>query len=666
MTEHPSALKDALCYLAGVCDYAATWDGKGFNGADADFGHKLAEQTYPLTPKQAAAARRMLQKYKKQLEKAGFNVEEVFKEEESPSVPPAKSSTKPPEKRASIIPDPKSPKNQVIRVDFPFSWDMVNMVKMIPGRRFYSDKKYWTIPVTLPGIKRLQDSGFWIAPEVEEISKSLTPKPLKDVTLPPLKRELFSFQKEGVAFIESRRGRAIVGDEMGLGKTIQAIAWVEMHQKKRPVVIVVPAHLKINWRKEIHQTVLSKPKIEILQGTQPYPLKEADIYIINYDILPNEYEKVENPLTGKVTKTNKEIPYTGWVDYLRDIKPQILIFDEAHYIKNNSALRTKAMKRLSKGIPHILALTGTPIVNKPVEGFNIVNLIDKSIFPDWWAFTQRYCGATHNGYGWDFSGATNTQELHEKLKEIMIRRRKADVLKDLPPKLYSLVPMEMEHRKEYEKAENDFITWLRRLKGEEAAESAKKAEHLVRIEALKQLCVKGKMNQAVNWIRDFLSENGSKLVVFAIHQTVIAHLMEEFKDVAVKVDGSCSAEQRNAAVVSFQNDPKVRLFVGNIRAAGTGLTLTAASSVAFLELPWTPGELVQAEDRCHRIGQKDTVNIYYLLADETIENDIAGLLDKKRGILDSVLDGKTESDTPLLTELLEKYARKEQKNDAEH
>ena len=131
--------------------------------------------------------------------------------------------------------------------------------------------------------------------------------------------------------------------------------------------------------------------------------------------------------------------------------------------------------------------------------------------------------------------------------------------------------------------------------------------------------------------------------------------MEQFKDIAVKVDGSVPNEQRSINVERFQNDPKIRLFVGNVQAAGVGLTLTAASNVAFLELPWTPGELSQAEDRCHRIGQKDAVNVHYLLAEGTIEEKIARLIDKKRKVLDSVLDGKETEQESLLTEIMNEY-----------
>jgi len=329
--------------------------------------------------------------------------------------------------------------------------------------------------------------------------------------------------------------------------------------------------------------------------------------------------------------------------------------DEAHYIKNSSAQRTKATKKLAKGIPHVIALTGTPIVNRPVEGFNIFQVINRELFPNFWTYVHRYCGARHNGWGWDFSGATNKEELNQILTStIMIRRRKADVLKDLPEKLYSFVPMELDNEKEYRNAEAEFIEYLRGVKGKEAAEKAKKAEHLVKIEAMKQLAVKGKREQAINWIRDFI-EDGSKLVVFAVHKEVIDQLMNEFKDVAVKIDGSTPTPERHKAVEAFQSDPNIKLFIGNIQAAGVGLTLTAASAVAFLELPWTPGELQQAEDRCHRIGQKNAVNIYYLLAENSVEYKLAKLLDKKKEVLSAVIDGKLVNEKSLITELIESY-----------
>lgn len=654
-------LQKATRYLSSVCDGALAKDDQGFNGVDSPFGKSLAEQE-TWTLKQAKAAQKMLRKYRGQIEKAGFDAQAMF--EAKFEVPPAAPKPQAPlTKRVTNSKKKASIEGNLIRVDFPFDWDTVALIKSIPGRRFHGDTypKYWTVPFKAEAAEILAKGGFQLAPEIEALIKKEEAPPVIEVEKIQnlkLKRDLFPFQKEGVEFIENRQGRAVVGDEMGLGKTIQALAWLALHPEKRPAVIICPAHLKLNWAQEARMTLPGEPNIQVISGTDTRQPLTGDIIIINYDILPNSYkEKVDD--FGRRSR-GSEIHHTGWVDFLLDIKPQVLIFDEAHYCKNSSALRTKATRKIAKGVKHVIALTGTPIVNRPIEGFTILQMVDKNLFPDFWTYVRRYCDAKHNGFGWDFTGASNKEELHEKLKTVMIRRKKADVLPELPDKLYSYVPMVMNNRDEYEEAEADFISYLRGEKGEKAAEKAGKAEHLTRIETLKQLSVKGKMKASIQWIRDFLEENGNKLVVFAVHKTTIDALMKEFKAEAVKVDGSVSATKRNEAVKTFQNDPKVKLFIGNIQAAGTGLTLTAASSVAFLELPWTPGELKQAEDRCHRIGQKDTVNVYYLLADETIEMTIARILDEKRKVLEAVLDGKEVDEGNLLTELIEAYTKREE------
>jgi SWI/SNF-related matrix-associated actin-dependent regulator 1 of chromatin subfamily A len=538
-----------------------------------------------------------------------------------------------------------------LEIRFDFDWNLHAVVKKLPGRRFCDDStgKYWTAPMTEIALEQLAKAGFELAPNLKttilknnkkEENGNEAKRPAKltrefEAKLKGLKRELFPFQKDGVASIEARNGRKILGDDPGLGKTIQAIAWLHLHPEKRPVIVLCPAHLKLNWKQEIEQTLPGKPRIQVLSGAKPYTIT-GEIIIINYDIL------------------------SKWLETLQALKPQVLIFDEAHYIKSNSAQRTKATKKLAKGIPHVIAITGTLIVNRPAEAYNAVNTIDKNLFPNFWKFAHKYCGARHNGFGWDFSGATNKEELHRILVDsVMIRRRKADVLTDLPDKLYSYIPMEIDNDKEYSKAENNFIRYLMEVKGREAASKAQQAEHLVKIEGMKQLAVKGKMKQAIEWIKNFLEAdgNGNKLVVFAVHKTAMEALVNEFKDIAVKVDGGMSAEARDHSVKEFQNNPKIKLFVGNIQAAGTGLTLTASSAVAFLELPWTSGDLLQAEDRCHRIGQKNSVNVYYLLAEGTIEEKIAQLLDEKRKVVEAVLDGKQVKETNLLTELIKKYSK---------
>ena len=618
-------IQQAVRYLESRCDGAISEDGHGFNKIDASFGKSLAERER-WTKLQAQAALKMLKKYQRQLQAGGFDIERLFDGSEITYPHLQQEREKVKQKQMNIV---KRVDDRTMEIRYKFDPELLQLIKSLPGRRFHPDKKYWTAIITADSINKLKDAGFVIDAELEKLLYQAEEME-KEIEVSGLKKQLFPFQKVGVAFIEKRNGRALIADEMGLGKTIQAAAWLQLHPKKRPALILCPASLKLNWAKELRDTLSTKDKVQILQGTKPYPITE-DIIIINYDIL------------------------NSWVETLQAINPQVLIIDEAHYIKNSSAIRTKATKKLAKGIPHVIALTGTPIVNRPIEGFNIFQILDRSLFPNFWTYVHQYCGARHNGFGWDFSGATNKEELNQILTStIMIRRRKADVLKDLPEKMYSFVPMELSNETEYRIAEEEFIEYLRGVKGKEAAEKAKKAEHLVKIEALKQLAVKGKMKQAINWIRDFI-EDGDMLVVFAVHKEVIDKLMNEFKDVAVKLYGECSQKERNEAVERFQNDPNIKLFIGNIQAAGVGLTLTAASAVAFLELPWTPGELQQAEDRCHRIGQKNAVNIYYLLAENSVEYKLARLLDKKKKVLSAVIDGKLVEEKSLISELIESY-----------
>lgn len=518
-----------------------------------------------------------------------------------------------------------------IDIFFPFSWEDIDRVKSLSGRKFNSDRKFWTCPVSIESIEKLMSWKFHLDQELIDILEStkLNVKDVSEIDIPGLKGTLYPFQKKGVAFIEAKQGRALIADEMGLGKTIQALAWLELHPEIRPALVVVPASLKLNWEREAEQW-MSKPDVEILSGKTPYSVK-GKIIVINYDILAE------------------------WVDYLVEMEFKTIILDEVHYIKNNQAKRTKAVKRIGRKVSSVIGLTGTPIVNRPIEAFNAIKMINPTIVPNRMDYAFKYCGAHHNGFGWDFNGATNTKELHELLiNTIMLRRLKKDVLHDLPAKIYSYTPIELSNYEEYYKAEVNFVRFIKEHKGEEAAAKASNAEALAEIEGLKQLAVKGKIESAINWIEDALDSNG-KLVVFCTHKFVVNRLMEKFESIAVKIDGSVTGQQRQDAVDRFQNDETVRLFIGNIKAAGIGLTLTASSNVVFLELPWTPGDLTQAEDRCHRIGQKDSVSIYYLLASNTIEEKIAKMIDKKRKVLDSVLDGVDTAQESLLSELIKEY-----------
>ena len=289
----------------------------------------------------------------------------------------------------------------------------------------------------------------------------------------------------------------------------------------------------------------------------------------------------------------------------------------------------------------------------------MLNALCPERFPSFWNFAQRYCGAKSNGWGWDFSGSSNTDELHSILtNSIMVRRLKKDVLKDLPPKTRTVLPVEI-NLSDYKKAEQDFLSYVARLRGATAAEKRdSRAEGLAKVERLKQAAAVGKIGEAIDWIQDYL-ESGRKLVVFAIHKFILDILEKKFKKICVRVDGSTAQSQRQVCVDAFQSNDDIKLFLGNIKAAGVGLTLTAASDTLTLELGWTPGTHDQAEDRVHRIGQEaDSVNAYYLIAKDTIEEDIAELLDAKRDVLSNVMDGKSARQGELLTVLMERYINK--------
>jgi len=523
-------------------------------------------------------------------------------------------------------------------VKFPYDPQLVDAVRKLEGRRWNGEKKFWSAWASTENLKLLESLGF----ELDERCQELLAPPIPANNLGPLIEEklglhdekmtgLYPFQREGVMWLEAKNGNGLIADSMGLGKTIQALGWLKLHPECRPAVIVVPASLKINWEREARKWLGKNVTVALPQGKKANrkTIWNKDLIVINYDILAN------------------------WLDAIKLQSPKVMIVDESHYIKSNKAQRTKAVKELGKAVEHKIFLTGTPVVNRPVEFFTVLNMLDPLNFNSWMRFTRRYCGAYHDGYGWNVSGATNTAELHEKINNVlMLRRKKEDVLKDLSSKRRLVVPMDISNRNEYAAANNDLISWVADKFGKGRAEKTAQAEALTRFNYLKQIAAEGKREMAVQWIKDSLYAN-DKLVLFAVHHTMIDYLQEELRNYnPVVVDGRVSQENRQKAVDSFQNDPSCRLFIGNIKAAGVGLTLTAASNVVFLEFGWTPGEHDQAEDRIHRIGQEEQCNAWYLVAANTIEEEIAGILDEKREVLDAVLDGRDVEEGSMLTELI--------------
>ena len=635
--------------MAGVAEYR---NGMGFSGVDAPFLTDMVvfyNSHQYLTDNQLAHVRKMMLKYTGQI--AGVDLAPVnFKRPEQKPADTKTYAEPDKEVRSGLV---ANLYDNEVRVSFPYSPNTIEKVKTLSGRKWNPSDKTWRMPVSAETIEKLKGWGFCFPVESDVVLKTLiketSEKVKRTVNRPSnvdwssLNPNLFPYQRDGVEFIEDKDGRCLIADDMGLGKTAQALSYLQLHPEMRPAVIVCPASLKLNWAREVQMWVTKRRSVHVIEGKpSKYDsefLPESDIYIINYDILATKDAKGKSMCRSDIIK----------------LKPEIVITDEAHYWKADSQ-RTKAVMDLAKQVPRFIPLTGTPILNKPIEIYNILHTLEKDIFPNKFKFGLKYCNGHHNGYGWDFNGASNIEELHDLINgTIMLRRMKTDVLKQLPLKSRVVVPFEISNRKVYQHAEADFINWLKMVFGKGKADKAKQAEALVKIETLKQLAVKGKIKDCVEWIENFL-ESGKKLVVFANHKEVIEGLMSQFQGLAVKVDGSVKGPDRQKAVDLFQTNDKIKLFIGNIQAAGVGITLTAASDVCFVELGWHPGAMDQAEDRIHRIGQESgNVTAWYLLAADTIEEYIAGLIDSKRKVVAGVLDGKDVEDGSMLGELLKKY-----------
>lgn len=319
-----------------------------------------------------------------------------------------------------------------------------------------------------------------------------------------------------------------------------------------------------------------------------------------------------------------------------------VLVSNCHYCKSRDSQRTKNCRKLAEKVPHVIAVSGTPITNRPVELWPVLNILlpKHPMFKSFTRFANRYCKPEWTRWGVKYTGAQRLDELHKILKRsVMIRRLKANVLKQLPAKTRVVVPLDLENAHEYRKAEADFVSWLRRTHPNKA-NKARSAELLVKTGYLRRLVGELKLKAVRQWIADHLEESENKLIAFGVHKKVVKGIYESFGDRSVVVDGSVTGEKRQEAIDRFNSAPGVRLFVGNIQAAGVGWNGQIADSVAFAELDYVPANMIQAEDRAHRMGQKNPVTCYYLIGKGTIEEKIAEILQKKQQISDEALDGE--------------------------
>jgi len=455
--------------------------------------------------------------------------------------------------------------------------------------------------------------------------------------------KLRPFQRGGIKYATETKC-CFIADEMGLGKTIQALGVLQA-EDAYPALVVVPKAVKLQWAQEVRRWLPAR-SAQVVSGGD-LTQYGGEVVIINYDILKKH------------------------LDGLKDVPWKAIVLDESQQVKNKKAQRSEAAIELSKNIPIRLCLSGTPLLNRPVELVNQLAFLDRlKEFGGAWKFMRRYCGATRTQYGWDMNGATNLEELARKLRaSCYVRREKKDVAKELPPLQRTEVPIEIDRVTEYRRAVDDVVRWVIDRKIErgvldtddarKAFDKAYRAEALVRINGLRQLAVRHKLNGCIEWIKNFLDNDG-KLVVFAHHRNIQQQLAEALTDYnPATISGGDSDEQREAAKDKFWNDDSCRVLVASMQATNFGLNLQVASSVAFVEFGWHMAIMEQAEARVHRIGSKaSSVNSYWLYGEGTFDEDMVELIKMKGNIVDAVNAGEEIPEHLSVIEFLEGLAAK--------
>lgn len=446
---------------------------------------------------------------------------------------------------------------------------------------------------------------------------------LKEATVSTLdvqgiKGSLRDYQKIGIEFFLNNKGRGILADGMGAGKTIQSLGYIVNAGHKRTLVIS-PASVKFSWKDEVKKWTSLKVFVidsQTIFSEIPY---NTQVIIINYDIL----KKFKNDLLMA--------------------KFDCLIADEAHLLKNSIAQRSKIVKLLTKNIPSILFLTGTPLLSRPIELFNILTMVDPDTWNDYYKFAGKYCDGKQGYFGYEAKGATNLEELQEKISKYFLRRTKDQILKELPKKnhINYVVELDKETKRLYYKASNQFIEYLKQNKDktDKEVEKAMRAEKLVKINLLREINTMGKLGAAKDLI-DSIVESGEKVLVFSSFNAPLKELHEEYLD-SVLLLGETPVEERGDIVKKFQTNPDCKVFLGGYKSAGVGITLTAASNVLLLDYPWNPADREQSIDRAHRIGSTaESLNIYEFHTEGTTDQFMKKLLDHKQKIFDQVIDGK--------------------------
>jgi SWI/SNF-related matrix-associated actin-dependent regulator of chromatin subfamily A-like protein 1 len=510
-------------------------------------------------------------------------------------------------------------------------------------------KKYLTRETIITGT--MDEVCWWQELPAEEVARresnaAMSSAVHADLNIPcPVGKRYMGFQLAGVQFALAN-ANCLIADEMGLGKTIQAIGLINAEPRIQRVLIIVKAGLKRNWQRELHVWLTRPMTIGVAEGGC-FP--SADIVLVNFELLH---------------KFPRSLSFY-W---------DLIVVDEAHYLKNRKARRTKAVvgykptrKEAEKGVlasaplnaRRKLLLTGTAMENETEELWTLLYFLDQQTFSNQWSFCVKYCGMVPGKYGLRPGGEDKTQVLHRMLRErYMIRRLKSQVLTELPAKTRVLVEMDCPEAAHALAAEHAFMRTMKEaapeLDGENGDDFEAALSHLndgermiafQEMARLRHTTALAKVAKGIEMLREELDEV-RKVIVFAHHSDVLEQLHAAFPGESVLVNGEVAdLDEREARIQQFQQDPACRLFFGSIRACGEGITLTAASLVVFFEEDWVPGKMSQCEDRAHRIGQRDNVLVKHYLVNGSLDVKIARTHVEKQKLIDAVLDGKARTKT---------------------
>lgn len=562
------------------------------------------------------------------------------------------------------------------RLSFDYNPILIDLIKRIPTRRWDNSEKVWVVSkqgLFPPGYDArwyVEAFAQW-AVQKNYCSNVARRSETHDVVyeIPPMKEFVgehyilppytpYSYQLEGVRYALDNK-RCIFGDQPGLGKTLQAIcAVVKAHKEAMtygesfPVLVICPAALKVNWKREFKK--FAGVEACILDDSNRaswerfWELKRPDgeaicpVFITNYESLKKFFVvKVKN--TSRFTLAS--IVFDERVGIFKSI-----IIDESHKCKSSKTQQSKFVEGICRGKKWIFALTGTPVVNNNtdlIQQLKILGRLDD--FGGYKHFVARYCDGPKQ--------SSNMKELHYRLWCCcFFRREKAKVLTQLPDKMRQYITCEITNRKEYHDAEDNFLKYLRQYKhaDDDRIARAMRGEVMVRMGILKEIAARGKVKAVADFIHDVI-DGGEKLIMFAYLKEVVMALKAEFPD-AVTVTGSDNITQKQSAVDRFQNDPECKLIILNYKSGGTGLTLTASSRVGFIEFPWTYSDCEQAEDRAHRNGQKNAVNCYYFLGDKTIDEYMYKVIQTKKDIANEVTGTTTQIDEDVVSNVMNLFS----------